>query len=310
MHKVAIGIDIGGTYIKSGLVGSSGQIWERRSTPTEAGSGKNDLLAKIARIVHGYERTAAKLHLDLAGIGIGTAGYVNLQGVVGSATGNLPGWQGTSIRDELQGSVSLPIFVDNDVNAVALGELWLGAGRNRDDFICLALGTGVGGCLITGGKPYRGRNGYAGAYGHQTIAVDGHPCTCGQKGCWEQYASVTALKRMAAEMADGAEWSRSPEDVFAAARNGVAKAVEIVDRYAENIAIGTANLIHHFNPTAIVIGGAITAQGDFLFERIRNHVRRLTLHGFADEPELPIVPAELGHMAGMIGAAKLVWMQS
>jgi glucokinase len=308
MDRVAIGIDIGGTYIKSGLVGEDGRIREQSSTPTEASGGKAELLGKLGQIVQEYERMAGERQLELTGIGIGTAGYVALDGVIGSATDNLPGWQGTSLPKELKAYTSLPVFVENDVNAVAIGECWLGAGRGRDDFICLTLGTGIGGCLITGGKPYRGRNGYAGAYGHQTVAMNGQACTCGLRGCWEQYASVTALKRWAPDMADGAEWARSPEEIFAQARGGCETALRIVDRYAEYAAVGIANLIHSLNPTAIVIGGAISAQGEFLFGPIRRHVRRLTLHGFADEPELPVLPAKLGNMAGVIGAAKRVWM--
>lgn len=310
MNRVAIGIDIGGTYIKSGLVGEDGRIWEQSSTPTEAAGGKAGLLGKLGQIVQGYERTAADRPFELAGIGVGTAGYVTTSGVIGSATDNLPGWQGTSVPSELKAHTSLPVFVENDVNAVAIGECWLGAGRGRDDFICLTLGTGIGGCLITGGEPYRGRDGYAGAYGHQTVMMEGQACTCGLRGCWEQYASVTALKRWAPDMADGAGWSRAPEDIFAQARGGHETALRIVERYAEYAAVGIANLIHSLNPTAIVIGGAISAQGEFLFGRIRRHVRRLTLHGFADEPELPILPAELGNMAGVIGAARRIWMSS
>ncbi|WP_438348601.1 ROK family protein [Paenibacillus sp. FA6] len=308
MREVAVGIDIGGTYIKSGLVGSDGQIWKQYSVPTEASKGRDILLDRIEQIVRSYEHLMIDSDFQLSGVGIGTAGYVNLQGIIGSATDNLPGWQGTSVKKEMQGRIPYPVYVDNDVNAIALGECWMGAGRNRDHFICLALGTGIGGCFIAEGRPYRGRSGYAGAYGHQVIAMDGHSCTCGLKGCWEQYASVTALKRISLEMASGFKWAESPEEVFSEARKGVQIAVDIVQRYSEYVAIGIANLIHIFNPTAIVIGGAVTAQGDFLFERIRSNVQKHTMYGFADQPELPIVPAELGNMAGMIGAAKLVWL--
>ncbi|GGD94337.1 ROK family protein [Paenibacillus nasutitermitis] len=308
MHQAAVGIDIGGTFIKSGLIGSDGRILVQQSTPTEAAGGREALLSKIVQIVHGYENYISNTELELIGVGIGTAGYVNLEGEIGSATESLPGWQGTPVKAELQRRISLPVYVDNDVNAVALGESWTGAGRNRDQFICLALGTGVGGCFIYGGKPYRGKSGYAGAYGHQVIAMDGQPCACGLKGCWEQYASVTALKRIAREMAKGAEWSSLPENVFAEARKGNETAVSIVDQYALYISIGIAGLMHSFNPTAVIIGGAVTAQGDFLFDRIRSGVRKNTMHGFAEQLDLTIIPAQLGNMAGTVGAAKLVWL--
>jgi glucokinase len=203
----------------------------------------------------------------------------------------------------------LPVWVDNDVNAMAIGEVWLGAGRPFDQFLCVALGTGVGGCLIVNKQPYRGRSGYAGGYGHQVIVFEGEPCTCGLRGCWEQYASVTGLKRMIRERM-GSEDEKgallSPIALFDIARNGDDIALQIVDQYAQYISVGLANLIHAFNPTAIVIGGAVTLQGDFLFDRIRQYVSLHTLKVYIEE-EVPIVPATLGEMAGMIGSAKLVF---
>lgn len=308
MREVAIGIDIGGTNIKAGIMSKEGEILREETLPTEANGGKEQLLKKIERIVKEYAGSISATEFKLAGVGIGTAGYVNLAGEIGSATDNLPGWKGTRLKEEMEANLSLPVKVDNDVNAIAMGELWLGAGRVYNDFLCIALGTGIGGCLVSEGKPYRGRNGYAGAYGHQIIQFGGQPCNCGLKGCWEQYASITALKRMMSETDRTAEvWGNSPIQLFASAKEGNRDAVQIINCYAEHVAIGMANLIHSFNPSAIIIGGAVTEQGDFLFDQIRSFVHKHTMSGFATEPDLPIVPARLGNMAGMIGSAKLVW---
>ncbi|QGQ93916.1 ROK family protein [Paenibacillus psychroresistens] len=303
----AIGIDIGGTNIKAGIVDGNGIIIREDTIPTEAVSGKKALLSKIAATIEMYQKYALKQGIDLVGAGIGTAGYVNRRGVIGGATENLPGWSGTRLKEELELRAALPVWVDNDVNAMASGEVWLGAGRPYDQFLCVALGTGVGGCLIVNKQPYRGRSGYAGGYGHQVIVFEGEPCTCGLRGCWEQYASVTGLKRMIRErMADVEGASLSPIDLFDRARSGDEIALQIVDKYAQYIAVGLANLIHVFNPTAIIVGGAVTLQGDFLFDRIRKYVSLHTLKVYIEE-DIPIVPATLGEMAGMIGAAKLVF---
>ncbi|MFD0696455.1 ROK family protein [Paenibacillus sp. GCM10027628] len=305
-RRGVIGIDIGGTNIKAGIVDTDGHVVHKETIPTEARAGKEALLTKIESLIDSFRAQAPSLGIEVSGVGIGTAGYVNREGVIGTATENLPGWSGTRLKEVIEQQIQLPVRVDNDVNAMALGEVWLGAGRPWDHFLCVALGTGVGGCLIENKRPYRGRSGYAGGYGHQVIEIQGHPCTCGLRGCWEQYASVTALKRMSGEMGEEAEIAQqSPERLFAMAREGHLVALQIVERYADYIAIGLANLIHIFNPPAIVIGGAVTAQGEFLFERIRKYVSMHTLNVYVENPELPIVPAILGDMAGMIGSARL-----
>jgi len=308
IQNCAIGIDIGGTNIKAGIVDGTGCIIREETIPTGAAAGKNALLAKIEAIITMYRQYALANSIELIGAGIGTAGYVNRSGIVGGATEYLPGWTGTRLKEEMELRTGIPVWVDNDVNAMAIGELWLGAGRPWDHFLCIALGTGVGGCLITGKQLYRGRNGYAGGYGHQVIVYGGEPCTCGLRGCWEQYASVTGLKRMICERMGEVEGaSLSPKALFDKARNGEDASLQIVDEYAKYIAVGLANLIHAFNPAAIVIGGAITGQGDFLFERIRNYVHLHTLKVYLEEA-VPVIPAALGEMAGMIGSARLVFL--
>jgi glucokinase len=312
MNKSAIGIDIGGTAIKAGIVDIHGEMLKWDTIPTEALLGKDALLIKIVELIKKYQLFAASNGVKLVSVGIGTAGFVNFrEGKIAGATENLPGWGGTPLRHYLETQFSLPVKVDNDINTIALGELWLGAGRSISDFVCIAIGTGIGGCLVINGKPYRGRDGYAGVYGHQVIVHEGKKCNCGKQGCWEQYASVTALKQAAAKIfGEQSPMAQSSQRIFEEARAGNLSALSVIDRYSEYVAVGLTNAIHAFNPQTIVIGGAITAQGDFLFDRIRNHVQSMTLSVFSDKNPIEIIPALLGEQAGVIGAAWLAFEAS
>lgn len=304
MSRAAIGIDIGGTNIKAGIVDESGEIIRVAHFPTEVSKGKPSIIDNIIAQVRSFQTDAAADRIDIVGVGVGTAGYVDTTGTVAGATANIPGWGGTDFAKEVGSAVGLPVSADNDANAFAVGECWVGAGATWDTFLAVTLGTGIGGCLIADRKPYRGRSGFAGGYGHQVIVVDGYSCTCGFRGCWEQYASVSGLKRLIGLISSGGGAGMSPERCFAEARAGNAEALDIVEQYAYYVAVGLTNLIHIFNPPAIIVGGAITAQGDFLFDRIRSKVNEQVMPVYIREP-LPIVPARLGNNAGIIGAAKL-----
>jgi glucokinase len=301
--KAALGIDIGGTNIKAGIVTDSGVLIHQLLIATEAAAGADALIRKLLEVVHSAAAYCQSNHIELVGIGVGTAGQVNRRtGVVAGATANLPGWAGMRLAERLTAETSLGAVVDNDVNMIAYGEAWQGAGSALDDFLCVSLGTGVGGTMMIHGRIYHGRDGYAGEFGHQIIEKGGAACTCGNRGCWEQYASVTALKRMAAASGLDARL-QEPIALFDSARSGDRTAIGVIDRYASYVAAGLVNLIHIVNPSAIVIGGAITAQGDFLFDRIRDEVALKVLPVFQQSSPISIVPAALGEFAGVIGAA-------
>ncbi|MCM3784167.1 ROK family protein [Neobacillus mesonae] len=305
MNQAAVGIDIGGTNIKAGIVREDGHILYAITVPTNAGEGKAQLIDSIAGAAAGCIEQAKGMNIEVVGIGMGTAGFVTLDGTIGSATANLPDWKGTPLKEEMERRLGLPSKLENDVNVLALGEMWQGAGKGLKEFLSVSLGTGVGGSFITNGRVFKGRNGYAGAFGHQIIQLSGLPCTCGSQGCWEQYASVTALKRQAEEAGES-DWALDPRIIFMEADLGNKTAQSLIDQYSEYIAIGLSNLIHLYNPPAVIIGGAITEQGDALLRPIRRHVEKYTMDGFADHPSLPILPAQLGNKAGVIGAAKLI----
>jgi glucokinase len=307
-RRVVIGIDIGGTNIKAGVVDANGSIMRTWNVPTDAAAGTDSLLARLYGIVLRIKDAAAYEEWELCGLGVATAGYVDAkEGRIGYATSNLPGWTGVPLRENMERETGLPVALANDAHAFAIGEAWIGAGRDIGGFLCVTLGTGVGGSWITeDGVPYYGRDGYAGGYGHIVIRHDGRPCNCGQSGCWEQYASVRALMRLAEEAGvDESMTGGSAIKLFELARGDHGPALEVVDRYADYVAIGLTNLIHTLNPSAILIGGAVTAQGDFLFERIRRHVERRRMPAY--DP-VRIVPAALGEHAGLAGAARLAWL--
>lgn len=306
MRNVVLGIDLGGTNIKTGIVDESGEVLHHAVTPTHAEQGRDALLGRLHAIIEDFRARCTEAGWLPSGIGVGTAGYVEPQhGKVAYATSNLPGWTGLPLRSALEQSSSLPVAVANDAHAMAVGEAWLGAGRPYRDFICITLGTGVGGSRIVDGRPDYGGSGFAGGFGHMLIAWGGQPCNCGLSGCYEQYASVTALLRLAAEAGLGGEaLPEGAKSIFDLAAEGHPAAAAVIAQYAHYVAAGVISLLHVLNPQAVVLGGAVTAQGDALLSRIRRSVRERAMPVYRTTP---IVTAELGNAAGVAGAAKLAW---
>ncbi|MGE5508040.1 MAG: ROK family protein [Chitinophagales bacterium] len=315
----AIGVDIGGTKIAVGLADSQGRLKEELVLPTGAANGRDHVLNQVRRGIDELRSRFAARHPGgvIVGIGVGTAGQVDFRsGKIVSTTGNLPGWFGTPIKDLLEAEYGLPVVVENDVNAAAWGEKWLGAGRGVDHFVCLTIGTGVGGAVVDGGRMLRGTRGGAGEVGHLILFPEGLPCTCGRKGCLEAYVSGPAIVRR--YLSAAADLGQSPppgegeqvvrsQEVFQLAREGdpVARAV-IGDTY-RYLGYGIATLVNIFNPSRVIIGGGLSGVGDELLLAIRQAVREYALQGIAQEVE--IVLAELGEKAGLYGAAYLVWEQ-
>ncbi|GAA0397254.1 ROK family protein [Paenibacillus motobuensis] len=303
-EEVAIGLDIGGTNIKSGIVNAKGEVIHHSILPTKAYEGGEALLSRIAEITTEMERYSGSKGWKVAGVGIGTAGQVNSRtGIVMGATANLPGWSGMELGERLQSQTGLSVLVDNDANAMAFGEAWVGSGRRWKDFICITLGTGIGGCLIIDHRPYPGRDGFAGEIGHHVINLDGYPCNCGRTGCWEQYASATGLMRLVKEAGLELAEVHKPEMAFAFAQSGNEAAIHVLKQYTGYIAAGLANMVHIFNPEGIVIGGAITRQGDFLLNPVRNQLSQQLLPVFRERAEeIEVVAASLGDNGGVVGA--------
>lgn len=291
--RTAVGIDLGGTKIAAGVVDETGTVLAREQVPSDVDNPEN-LVAQVAEL-------AGRLVGDAIGVGIGAAGLVD------HARGRYLYGPNTGLRQaDFAGTVSralgVPAALDNDANCAAWGEHKFGCGRGATDFLCITLGTGIGGGYVLAGRPYRGAHGGAGEVGHMLVDPDGPACGCGRRGCWEQFASGMALERAAAKEygkpVDGPEISR-------AARDSDPIAVKLVERTATWIGWGLASLVNIFEPERIAIAGGIAEDWDLFSD---GAVRAMSERAEAPEhrPMPDVVGAELGKDAGVVGAALLV----
>lgn len=281
-------LDIGGTSIKSGIWDGT-EARELKESATNAKQGGSYVMERAKEILHTYQ--------DFQAIGISTAGQVNSrEGFIRYANENIPGYTGTRVRDILEQEFGVPVAVENDVNAAAIGEGVFGAGRGHRDFLCLTYGTGVGGAIVTGGEIYTGSNFSAGEFGavltHPEAVVPGQPFS----GCYEKYASATALVAAARALDPALDSGRA---VFA--RIGEPEVQKLVDGWCDEIVHGLVSLIHIFNPSCIILGGGVMAQ-PYVTEQVCVKVRSRIMDSFAD---VRILPAQLGNQAGLLGAAYL-----
>lgn len=281
-------LDIGGTMIKSGIW-NDGRLEKLRERPTEAEKGGQRIL-----------ELAEEILLDLGSfdaVGVSTAGQVDpLRGCIRYANENIPGYTGMEIRKLLEQRFGVPVAVENDVNAAALGEGWMGAARKERDFLCVTYGTGVGGAIVMEKKIYRGAAFSAGEFGgiliHPEARRPGEPFS----GCYEKYASATALVRRGLCLDPALDSGRK---IFA--RIGEESVREAVDAWIDEIVLGLLTLIHIFNPSCIVLGGGVMEQ-PYVLKQIREKLKRQTIPGFEG---VRVCQASLGNSAGLLGAAYL-----
>ncbi|MCC3283683.1 ROK family glucokinase [Arthrobacter sp. zg-Y916] len=308
---LAIGIDIGGTKVAAGLVDSSGRVLAevRRSTP---GQDPREVEQVIVELVHELSRDK-----HVWSVGIGAAGWMDLAGSTVLFSPHLA-WRNEPLQQNLERLLKRRVYLANDADGAAWAEWRFGAGVGESRLVCITLGTGIGGAMIMDGRLERGRFGVAGEFGHQIIMPQGQRCECGNRGCWEQYASGNALGREARELAAAnspvaQELLRSVEgripDITGAvvthlALEGDRTAIELVGEVGEWLGLGLANLAAALDPGMFVIGGGLSSAGELLLEPARRaYSRNLTGRGF--RPEARIEQAALGPAAGMIGAADL-----
>ncbi len=306
-----IGVDIGGTKIAAGVVSPSGQILARTRRETPA----TDVRQIEAAVVDAVRELLAE-H-EVAGLGVAAAGLVDSTRSVMRFSPNLA-WRDEPLREDLQRALGLPVLVENDANAAAWGEFRHGAGRDVDDMVLITVGTGLGGGIVLHGNMLRGANGMAAEIGHMRVVPRGHRCGCGNRGCWEQYASGSALVREARELArlqalhaarllelsGGDPDAVTGPHVTTAAQEGDPAATELLADLGTWLGEGTASLAAVLDPALVVVGGGVIEAGDLLLEPTRQAFRRqLTARGHRPKP--PIVPATLGNDAGMIGAGDL-----
>lgn len=311
---VAVGIDLGGTTLTAVAVDRKGKRLANRTSPTLVDRGPDAVIGDMAALVDAVVSDASLGRSALCGVGVGAPGPLSHRTGRIIRSANLPGWVDVPLRDRLGELLGVPITLDNDGNTAAFGESWLGAGRDGLDLVMLTLGTGVGAGVIQGGQVLRGHFGSAAELGHMIVVSDGLPCTCGQRGCLEQYASAGAVTRRAASAIQQGEKSSASgvveagqpldsESVVAHARAGDALCLRVWDEACAYLGVACINIQHAFNPSRIALGGGMSEAGAFLLDRVLLQVdrRRWNLHS-----DLPtIVLAELGRDAGAIGAAGL-----
>jgi glucokinase len=306
-----IGVDVGGTKIAAGVVESDGTIIDeaRRDSPA---TSQPEIVAAIVDIVD--ELSARN---DVEAIGIGAAGFIDASRSTVLFAPNLA-WRDAPLKRDVEAKTSLPTVVENDANAAAWGEFTFGAGRDVANMILLTIGTGLGGGLVLSDELYRGEFGIGGEVGHLRVVPDGHLCGCGNKGCWEQYASGSALVREAREfassgspqasrlleLAGGRYQDISGPMVTKAAGEGDGAAIELLDDLGRWLGEGIATLAAVLDPAAVVIGGGVSEAGDLLLEPARRAFAR-NLTGRGHRPQLELRLATLGTEAGIIGAADL-----
>lgn len=305
-----IGIDIGGTNLKAGLVDETGQLLATRKMKV---AGIADPAA-LAWTIHALSVDLCKDFgcelTDIFSIGVGCPGAVEIRGGSILYTCNLP-LRNVPLRRLFHQLSDLPLYIENDANCAALAEYYVGGGRGSKRFITVTLGTGVGGGIIIDGKIYAGMRSMGAELGHTLLVLEGEHCTCGRDGCWEAYASATALirqaKRAGEQHPESALHGReelTALDVFQAADAGDAAAQAVIDRWCVYVAAGMTDLVNSLAPEMILIGGGISRQGERILSPIREYVAEHCFGG--REGAVPIIAAaKLGNEAGIIGAAAL-----
>lgn len=315
MKKYYIGIDIGGTNTKIGLLGKRLNLIKKVVIPTELYKTPRDLITAIAGFVRAMLRAKRVKLNNVRGIGIGIAGLVDMKrGVVINLT-NIPGWRNVNIRREFQKRLKLPVYVDNDVNVMTLAELYRGAGRGSKNLICITLGTGVGGGVVINGALYRGSTSAAGEIGHIPINEKGPKCNCGGIACIESYIGSSYLmkdmarairkrKTILKKMAGRALSNLTPELIDKAAMRGDLLAINFWKEAGNRLGVALTGVVNLLNPDKIIIGGGIAGAGRFLFTPIKKTIGRRAME--LQRRRVKIVKAKLGKDAGLIGGAVLV----
>jgi len=310
----AVGVDIGGTKVLAALVDPAGTVLAEERVPSPA--RWDEMREVVVELVQRLRDTPAAGG-GFAGVGVGAAGMVDLEGVIHYAP-NVPGFRKVPVQAELAAALGCPVVVDNDANVAALAEARLGAARGLRHAIVITLGTGVGGGILVDGRVLRGGHGFAAEVGHFQIDPHGPLCACGEIGHWEALASGNALGELARRAvasgrgrailaaAGGDPGAVTGEHVSAAAHRGDPDALAVVDRYAYQVAIGLVGLANIFDPELIAIAGGLVNDGDLYLEPIRAHFLG-HIEGAAYRPTPAIVPAALGERAGVIGAALAAW---
>jgi glucokinase len=322
LSSFTIGVDLGGTNMRIAAVNHTGQILRLDVLATEVHRGRDRVISEMAAIIRDQAQQFTPGQ-TLLGIGVGIPGIIDLAAGTLRSAANLPGWNDYPVKGDLEERLGVPVMLENDANCAALGEQWIGAGRGVQDLCMVTLGTGVGGGFVVNGRPWHGMTGMAGEIGHMTVIPEGLPCPCGNRGCLEQYASGTAITRMAREsIAQG----RAPalaaaaaamnshfgaRTVFEAAQGGDQVAAEIFATAGTALGIALANLINALNLPLYVVGGGVAKAWTALRPAVLGELSKRSIVFRASEPlksrnrTTLIASTELEENAGLLGAARL-----
>ena len=298
--RVALGVDLGGTALRTAFVAEDGTVLAARDTATDAGGGPAAVIGQIIALVQALR--ADRPELSPEGLGIGAPGPLDPKAGIALAPPTLAGWRDVPLGALLAERLGLAVAVENDANAAALGEWRFGAGRGTASMVFVTVSTGIGGGVIAEGRLLHGHRGLAAEIGHMRISeTSEEACFCGQHGCWEALASATALGRRAARAWGDA--SMTSRDLVAAARSGETRAFALLGEEADYLATGFVNLLHLFSPERIVMGGGLGAALDLMQANITAALRSRAMPAYR---EVPVVAAGLGARAGLVGAASLI----
>jgi len=333
MAEYSIGVDLGGTNLRIAVIDAQGTLLEKITLGTQVALGRDrlvrDMCDAIQQVAGKYKGAGS-----LSGIGIGVPGIIDMAKGMVRESPNLPGWADYPVRSEIERQLGTRVILENDANSAALGEKWLGVARDVPDMAMLTLGTGVGGGLVMGGKIWHGMTGMAGEFGHATVEREGAPCGCGNRGCLEQYASATAIVRMAREAIDqgalglaraaNSNVEFSAKAIYNLAIQGDEDARRIFRRVGRALGIVLAALVNALNLPMYVIGGGVSSAWEAFSPAIFEELRQRSMVYAATAPkaaagtqgasaqvqptgttETVITRALLGSDAGLFGAAKL-----
>ena len=335
MSDYSIGVDMGGTNLRIAAITTEGKLLEKITLGVKVALGRDYVIGEMCDAIHRLTeqyRSSGRF----VGAGIGVPGIIDVEAGMMRLSANLPGWTDYPVRDEIERRLGARVFLDNDANVAALGEKWLGAGRDVRNMAMLTLGTGIGGAIVLDGKLFYGMSGMAGEFGHVTIEPNGVPCGCGNRGCAERYASATAVVRMAREAIDSglapelakaasSDAEFSAKSIYNLAIQGNTDAQRIFVRFGEALGILLADLVNVLDLDMFVIGGGVVSAWDAFAPRMFSELRERSLVYAASAPDDPtarkegaaahianytrkktiITQALLGSDAGLYGAARL-----
>ena len=311
-RDLVIGVDLGGTNVRSAVVGDGGVISHHTKLSVSGSTSANEVIDHIVACVG---QTMASCGRErVRGVGVGTPGLIIEETGTIVFAPNVPGWTDLPLKSLLEQRLDLPVMIENDANAAAIGEHWVGGGAGYKHLVCITLGTGVGGAIIINNQVWRGANGAGGEVGHTTVIENGVLCGCGAPGCLEAYASAPAIARQAREalhtdeesvlrtMCGGDPGQITSAMVSQAAQEGDAVALAVMHRAGTLLGVAVASLTNLLNPEIFVIGGGVINAGDLIFDPIQHEIEKRAYKWSASI--LKVVPARLGDDAGIIGAAR------